>query len=72
MWRYFMRVIINDLTDNDRIYFETDEVPNCKDKVRFDGQNEGNKIRIVKSREFMITNNELWQVILDVDFINAT
>lgn len=64
-----MIIQVRDFSDNDKIAFESSEVPNVGDYIRFDGSNIGNKCRGVVHKEFQVASGKVVMVILYVDII---
>ncbi len=65
-----MIINIIDSTDNEITSVKTKIIPSVNDLIRFDGENEGNKLRKVITREFTFDNNKLWEIVITVDLPN--
>jgi hypothetical protein len=60
-------ILIEDISDKDRIFAIVDVVPRIGEKIRFEGIKIKNKLRIVKNIEYLIFKEKMHDIYIYVD-----
>ena len=60
-------ILIEDISDKDKIFAVVDVIPRIGEKIRFEGIKIKNKLRIVKNIEYLIFKEKMHDIYIYVD-----